>query len=61
MEKLHDNDENLVLKLSLRDQELLVDSLKYPKESNRLLLDALTLYGKHNTKRHNTDTFSEYC
>uniref|UniRef100_A0AAU8B2N0 DUF1778 domain-containing protein n=1 Tax=Dulem virus 52 TaxID=3145763 RepID=A0AAU8B2N0_9VIRU len=48
MEKSHTNAENLILKLSLRDQELLVDSLKYPKEPNRSLLDALTLYSKYN-------------
>ena len=61
MEKSHNDAENLVLKLSPRDMELLVNSLKYPKEPNQLLLDALTLYGKYNAKRHNSTSFLRNC
>lgn len=43
MEKI-ENSSNLVLKLSLENQMLILESLEHPKEPNLVMLEALKIF-----------------
>ncbi|HDL4961736.1 TPA: hypothetical protein PXA37_002422, partial [Mannheimia haemolytica] len=49
MEKI-ENSSNLVLKLSLENQMLILESLEHPKEPNLVMLEALKKYSLYVAK-----------
>ncbi|MDW1071780.1 antitoxin [Mannheimia haemolytica] len=52
MEKI-ENSSNLVLKLSLENQMLILESLEHPKEPNLVMLEALKKYSLYVAKTSN--------
>ncbi|NNI37595.1 antitoxin [Pasteurella multocida] len=49
MEKI-ENSSNLVLKLSLENQMLILESLEHPKEPNLVMLEALKIHSLYVAK-----------